>query len=74
MGLTTVLWNVDPQDWKRAAPQALLAELKETVRPGSLVLLHDIHPPSLEILPQLLKSLKAEGYGLVTVPRLLTLP
>lgn len=61
-GLTTVLWNVDPKDYKTASAD----ELREWFRAreltgGDLVLFHDTHPTALQILPELVASARARG-------------
>ncbi|GAB6989863.1 hypothetical protein JCM16418A_19130 [Paenibacillus pini] len=43
------------------------------IRPGSIVLMHDIHKSTADALPQLLKTLKKQGYQFVTVSQLLSL-
>jgi peptidoglycan/xylan/chitin deacetylase (PgdA/CDA1 family) len=33
-----------------------------TVRPGDIVLMHDIHPTTVDAVPQILRRLRARGY------------
>jgi len=42
-----------------------------TVRPGDIVLMHDIHPTTVDAVPQILRTLKARGYRFVTVSQLM---
>ena len=41
-----------------------------TVRPGDIVLMHDIHPTTVDAVPQILRRLRARGYHFVTVSQL----
>ena len=40
-------------------------------RPGSIVLLHDVHPSTVAAVPAIVAGLKAKGYTFVTVPQLI---
>ncbi|KAA2302001.1 hypothetical protein FY526_22090, partial [Clostridioides difficile] len=48
-------------------------EVAKNIRSGSIVLMHDIHASTADALPQMLKSLKKQGYQFVTVSQLLSL-
>ncbi|TCP53400.1 peptidoglycan/xylan/chitin deacetylase (PgdA/CDA1 family) [Tumebacillus sp. BK434] len=66
-----VLWTVDTLDWKSHNPDKILAIVKENVRDGSIILMHDIHETSAEAVELILKYLDAEGYDVVPVSELL---
>ncbi|MFJ5766530.1 polysaccharide deacetylase family protein [Lysinibacillus sp. NPDC093210] len=70
---TTILWSVDSLDWKSRNPTTIKKEILSNVTNRSVVLMHDIHTATAEALPELLMSLKKEGYEFVTVSELLTL-
>ncbi|MFJ7406145.1 MULTISPECIES: polysaccharide deacetylase family protein [unclassified Lysinibacillus] len=70
---TTILWSVDSLDWKSRNPITIKKEILSNVTNRSVVLMHDIHTATAEALPELLMSLKKEGYEFVTVSELLTL-
>ncbi|MFD1850670.1 polysaccharide deacetylase family protein [Oceanobacillus bengalensis] len=67
------MWSVDSFDWKSRSAEAVNEEVMSNVAPGSIVLLHDIHPSTADALPQLLTSLDKQGYQMVTVSQLLEL-
>ncbi|UOQ92034.1 polysaccharide deacetylase family protein [Halobacillus shinanisalinarum] len=67
------MWSVDSLDWKSRNATAVNEEVMSNVAPGSIVLLHDIHPSTADALPQLLTSLEKQGYQMVTVSQLLEL-
>ncbi|NUS03402.1 MAG: polysaccharide deacetylase family protein [Nonomuraea sp.] len=65
-----VLWSVDTLDWRyRDTARVARVSLKR-VRPGSVILFHDIHPTTVKALPRVLKGLTARGYHCVTVGEL----
>ncbi len=70
---TTILWSVDSLDWKSRNPAKIKEEILNNVSNKSIVLMHDIHTATAEALPELLITLKKEGYEFVTVSELLTL-
>lgn len=68
-----ILWSVDSLDWKSRNAQAINNLILDTVSPGAVVLMHDIHEATAEALPLLLEKLSKEGYEFITVSRLLKL-
>ena len=64
------MWDVDSLDWKSKNEAAILIEIQHQVRNGSIILMHDIHGPSVNSLPSVIEYLKGEGYTFVTVPEL----
>ena len=79
LGFTVVLWDVDPDDWRAPGPSVVedrvLNGWKDStgVRPGSIVLSHDIHKGTVEAEPDIIDKLKAKGYKFVTVSELIAL-
>lgn len=71
MGLPSIYWSVDSKDWKSRNPQAILSEIKAQTRPGSIILMHDIHQPTVDSLESVLQFLTSERYNMVTVADLL---
>lgn len=70
VGAPLVLWDVDTMDWKvRDAGKVADTALEQT-RPGSIVLMHDIHGTTVDAVPEILKGLHAKGYHFVTVSQL----
>ncbi|HEU0207507.1 MAG TPA: hypothetical protein VFQ78_00870 [Candidatus Udaeobacter sp.] len=43
------------------------------VRPGSIILSHDSHPPTIAAMPQVCDALLAKGFKFVTVSELLAM-
>lgn len=72
-GLKIIMWDVDPMDWKyRNAARVQNAILTQT-KPGSIILVHDIHPSSVAAMPGTLDALLARGYKFVTVSELIAM-
>lgn len=69
-GLPIVLWSVDPEDWRHRNADAVHQRVMETVRPGSVVLLHDIYSSTVDAVPRIVADLKALGYTFVTVSQM----
>lgn len=70
--LTVVRWNVDPEDWEFPNPNRIHEQLLAHVRPGAIVLMHDIYPTTAAALEPAIQSLKPH-YQFVTVSQLLDL-
>jgi peptidoglycan/xylan/chitin deacetylase (PgdA/CDA1 family) len=72
-GYKVILWDVDPLDWKRPGPNVVARRIIAGTRPGSIILSHDIHPPTIEAMPQVFDALLAKGFKFVTVSELLAM-
>jgi peptidoglycan/xylan/chitin deacetylase (PgdA/CDA1 family) len=72
-GYKVILWDVDPLDWKRPGPNVVAQRIIAGARPGSIILSHDIHPPTIAAMPQVFDSLLAKGFKFVTVSELLAM-
>jgi peptidoglycan/xylan/chitin deacetylase (PgdA/CDA1 family) len=66
-GLSVIIWDVDTLDWKTKSADATVAAVASGTRPGSIVLMHDTHPTSVDAVPAMIADLKAKGYTFVTV-------
>ncbi len=51
-GLAEVLWDVDTLDWKYRDAKVVRGAVKRDVRRGSIILLHDIHPTTVQAVPE----------------------
>ena len=72
-GYDTILWDVDPLDWKRPGAAVVRNRILKETRPGSIVLSHDIHPGTIEAMPSTFDELEAKGFKFVTVSELLNM-
>jgi peptidoglycan-N-acetylglucosamine deacetylase len=65
-----IMWDVDPQDWRRSSQRSIAKHVLKRVQPGSIVLLHEL-TATTKVLPEILSGLQDAGYQLVTVSELL---
>ena len=70
LGMTQVLWSVDPLDWKDRDTPTVVQRVVSEAKAGSIVLMHDIRPTTVDAVAQIIDGLRAAGYELVTVPQL----
>ena len=70
VGLPIIMWSVDTLDWKTRSTQATIDSVLNNAKDGSIVLMHDIHKPSVDAAVQLIPKLIERGYQLVTVSEL----
>lgn len=73
-GMRSILWDVDPQDWRTPGVGTIVGTILRQTRPGSIILEHDGGGPrgqTLAAVPQYVRTLKARGYKFVTVSELL---
>ncbi len=66
-----ILWSVDTRDWESLNANSVYQSVQTYARPGSIILLHDIHPTTAEALPQIMQYLTNNGFEFVTVSELL---
>ena len=72
-GYTIVLWDVDPLDWKRPGASVVEQRILEGTRNGSIILSHDIHPGTIEAMPDTFDKLLAKGFKFLTVSELIAM-
>jgi peptidoglycan-N-acetylglucosamine deacetylase len=72
--LVEVFWDVDSRDDVRnARPADIVRTVERGLRPGAIIVLHDIHPWTLRALPDILAAISRRGLRAVSVPELLAL-
>jgi peptidoglycan/xylan/chitin deacetylase (PgdA/CDA1 family) len=77
-GITTVTWDSAPESdlGLDASAEEITERVVNTVRPGSIVLMHvmfDSRAESMKAVPQVIEGLRAQGYRFVTISELMTL-
>jgi peptidoglycan/xylan/chitin deacetylase (PgdA/CDA1 family) len=71
-GLVQVLWNVDTQDSLGAtSTDEIVASATKGLKPGSIILMHEVKPNTLEAMPRIIAALREKGLKPVTVSRML---
>ena len=70
-GSPVILWSVDPEDWRDQDVERIVGEVVEHVEDGSIILLHDIYPSSVQAALQVVDILLERGCCFVTVEQLM---
>lgn len=70
-GMASVLWDVDTLDWRKPGVSKVIATAVDKARPGSIILVHDIHASTISALEGIIVGLKNRGFKLVTVSEML---
>jgi peptidoglycan/xylan/chitin deacetylase (PgdA/CDA1 family) len=68
--LSPVMWDVDTEDWKYRDAAKVAQTVIDKAQRSDVVLMHDIHSTSVAAVPQILRTLTAQGYRFVTVSHL----
>lgn len=72
-GYPTILWDVDPQDWKRPGVSVVANRIVSNTQNGSIILAHDLHKTTVDSMPRALDDLLRKGYKFVTVSQLIAM-
>lgn len=64
---------MDPEDWAKLSPEAVVQAVMKDVGPNDIVLLHDFFSDSVDAALEIVDLLQAKGYCFVTVEELLAL-
>ena len=70
VGFPCFMWNIDTLDWKTMDADSTYKTTMDSVTDGDIVLMHDIHQPSVEAALRIIPDLVEQGYKLVTVSEL----
>lgn len=72
-GMRSILWNVDTNDWRHPGVSVVVKRAVGGAKPGSIILLHDIHSSTLAAVEGIVTGLQARGFKLVTVSQLIAM-
>ncbi|MEK0128075.1 polysaccharide deacetylase family protein [Corynebacterium marquesiae] len=73
-GVSQALWDVDTVDWKDRNSEHVCSSAVQGARAGSIVLMHDIHPTTVDAADCVIDGLRAKGLEPVSLNRLLRTP
>ena len=73
-GVSQALWDVDTVDWKDRNSEHVCSSAVQGARAGSIVLMHDIHPTTVDAADCVIDGLRAKGLEPVSMDRLLRTP
>lgn len=72
--LPTILWSVDPQDWRRPGASVVTSRILAGSKPGAIILSHDIQKGTVQAMPQTFDGLAGRGMRFVTVSQMMGWP
>ncbi len=67
----TVQWSVDSLDWKDLTKEEIYKRVTDNIHPGAIVLFHNAAKNTPAALPDILKTLKEQGYKIVPVSEII---
>ena len=73
LGYKTVFWSFAYADWdnqRQPSADQALRWIMDNVHNGAVILLHPTSATNAEVLPQVIKQLKAQGYRFGTLHEL----
>ena len=70
-GSPLILWSVDPEDWRDGDVDRIVAAVTEYTQDGSIILMHDIFPTTVQAALAAVDLLLERGYCFVTVEQLM---
>lgn len=71
IGKASILWTVDPEDWKYKDADIDYNNVMDNVGDGDIVLMHDIYEASADAAKRIIRELTDRGYKLVTVTQMI---
>ena len=69
-GMRIILWSVDPEDWRCRDPEEIARRVCAAAENGSVILLHDLYPSSVDAAGRIIDRLRARGFEFCTVSEL----
>lgn len=69
-----ILWTVDTNDYQLPGVAAIVHAAVSGAQSGTIILMHDgggNRIETVQALPRIMSALRAKGYSLVTVPKLM---
>ena len=69
-GMPVIMWSIDTLDWKTRSASATIQCIQQKAYDGAIVLMHDLHHPTVLAADKIMSYLKSAGYQLVTVSEL----
>ncbi len=70
-GKPFIHWSVDTRDWEHRNASRTVSIIKNNVRDGSIILMHDLYPATASASETVIPWLINQGYQLVTVSELM---
>ena len=71
VGMPIIMWSVDTRDWESRNSSKIVSNIKNNVRDGSIVLMHDLYDSTASATETIVPWLIKNGYQIVTVTELM---
>lgn len=71
LGYVIIMWTIDSLDWKNPGPDAVVTRVVENAEPGTIILLHQSAPDTLQGLQTMITRLREQGYDFGTVTQVI---
>ncbi len=65
-----IMWSIDTIDWQRPDPGTIVKRVTNKLHNDAIILMHPTEP-TVQALPELLATIKADGYKMVTIDQLI---
>ncbi|HCM90283.1 MAG TPA: hypothetical protein DIS85_10330 [Vagococcus sp.] len=65
-----IMWSIDTRDWESRNPYMINSVVNNNIHNGAIILLHDIHQPSVNSVSEMIDNLRRKGYTFVTIDEL----
>ncbi len=65
-----ITWSIDPKDWMNKDATNIYNHVIKRVEDGSIIILHDIYPSTVEGIKLIVPQLKSMDYEIVTISEL----
>ena len=70
-GYTPIFWTVNCSSIEGTKKDKFISKALGEVKPGAIILMHNVEDVTLQSLPKIIESLRAKGYKLVTLSELI---
>ncbi|MBE8146226.1 hypothetical protein IOD13_05345 [Brevibacterium casei] len=70
LGHPAIMWDVDTEDWRGKNAGKVVDAVRAQTKPGSVVLMHSIHPSTVDAAPDVFSTVLDRGFYPVTVSEL----
>lgn len=71
LNMHCIQWDVDSLDWKDPSPEEMVKRIKNKMKPGSIILMHNGAKNTPEALPKILETIATEGYKIVPISEII---
>lgn len=71
LGFPFIQWSIDPEDWKDRDGDTVYRRIMDKVKPGAIVLMHDLYASTTDAVKKLVPELSRQGYTFVTISDLI---